>query len=211
MDRHRFVLLSPVLVILVGSLTIRLAARSLGVWAWVPWVLVYWALICVVVFWGVGKAAVTRWMRPPHGRWLWSAVPFVLVLPAIPMFISSWQLLKPVYVWVPSLIFIAVNPVLEEWYWRGTLLDATSTWPSWIAIPATSVLFSLDHLWSKGVISLAERNPVFLIYAFVFGVVFGIVYKKTGSLRWPIVAHAFADLFGLSVAVFLNLWVPPVR
>ena len=211
MDKQRLVLFSPVLVMVVGTFTIRLAERFLGVWAWVPWVVVYWALICVVVFWGIGKAAVARWMRPTQGKWLWSATAFVLVLPTIPMFLSSWQLLKPVYVWFPWLIFGLVNPVLEEWYWRGSLLDATRTWSSWITIPGTSVLFSLDHLWSKGVTSVAERNPVFLIYAFVFGVVFGIVYKKTRSLRWPVVAHALADLLGLSVPVFLNLWVPPGR
>src|SRR6266516_7659768 len=145
------------------------------------------------------------------GQVVMVATAFVLVLPTIPMFLSSWQLLKPVYVWFPWLIFGLVNPVLEEWYWRGSLLDATRTWSSWITIPGTSVLFSLDHLWSKGVTSVAERNPVFLIYAFVFGLVFGIVYKKTRSLRWPVVAHALADLLGLSVPVFLKLWVPPGR
>ena len=75
---------------------------------------------------------------------------------------------------------------------------------------AKSVLFSLDHLWTKGITSVAKRNPFFLFYAFVFGVVYGIVYKKTRSLRWPVVAHTLADLLGLSVPVFLNLWVPPV-
>src|SRR5437667_4403633 len=50
MDKQRFVLFSPVLVMVVGTFTIRLAERFLGVWAWVPWVVVYWALICVVVF-----------------------------------------------------------------------------------------------------------------------------------------------------------------
>jgi hypothetical protein len=48
-----------------------------------------------------------------------------------------------------------------------------------------------------------------LVNALVLGIVFGVIYKKTDSLRWPIVAHAIADLLGLSVAVFLNLWVPP--
>src|SRR5437773_8175587 len=89
MDKQRFVLFSPVLVMVVGTFTIRLAERFLGVWAWVPWVVVYWALICVVVFWGIGKAAVARWMRPTQGKWLWSATAFVLVLPTIPMFLSS--------------------------------------------------------------------------------------------------------------------------
>jgi uncharacterized protein len=60
------------------------------------------------------------------------------------------------------------------------------------------------------VTSIGSRNPIFLINTFVVGVVFSIIYLKTKSLRWLIVGHALADLLGLSVAVFLNLWVPPV-
>ena len=44
---------------------------------------------------------------------------------------------------------------------------------------------------------------------FCVGVLFSIIYLKTKSLRWLIVGHALADFLGLSVAVFLNLWVPP--
>mgnify|MGYP005841771967 CR=1 FL=1 len=32
----------------------------------------------------------------------------------------------------------------------------------------------------------------------------------TQSLRWPIAAHLLTDLFNLSVAMFLGLYVPPV-
>lgn len=210
MDQRRMVvILSPVLVIGIGALTVRLAEPFLGVWAWVPYALVYWALIWCVASWGSGKAGVRRWMGPPQGSWLWTAMAFVIVLPTASMFTSSWQLLKPVHVWLPWLIFGLVNPLVEECYWRGALLDATRGWSSWITIPGVSLLFSLEHLFTKGVTSIGERHPVFLFGLFVFGVVFGIAYKKTGSVRWLVVAHALSDLLGLSVPVLLNLWVPP--
>jgi CAAX protease family protein len=210
MSKQRFIVLSPVLVILLGTLTIRVAQRLLGVWAWVPWILVYWASIGFLVIWGSEREAVKRWMDRPQGNWLWSALAILLALPSGYMFLSSWQVLRPLVVWLPWLIVGLVNPVLEEGYWRGLLLDKTSAWPGWISVLGSSLLFMLNHLLGIGVTSTGGRHPVLLINALVFGLVFGLIYKKTSSLRWLVIAHALTDLLGLSVAVFLNLWVPPM-
>ena len=209
MTKHRIIVFSPLVVILIGAIVIRLAQHSFGVWAWVPWILVYWAIMGFLVSWGGGKQSIKRWLGRPQGRWLWSGLAILLVLPSLPMFITSWRLLMPVYVCIPWLIVGLVNPFLEEWYWRGLLLDNTSAWPSWAAIVGTSALFSLNHLLGIGTTSIGGRHPVLLMNALVLGILFGVIYRKTNSLRWQIVAHAIADLLGVSVAVFLNLWVPP--
>lgn len=208
-NRQRLIIFSPIVVILIGNIVIRLAEHVLGVWAWVPWIAVYWMSIGLLVLWGSGKDAIRHWMGRPQGNWLWSGLAILLVLPSLPMFLGSWQLLKPIYVWGPWLIVGLINPLLEEWYWRGLLLDTTKAWPSWMSVLGTSILFSLNHLFGIGVTSIGGRHPVLLVNAFVLGVLFGVIYKKTNSLRWAIVAHAIADLFGVSVAVFLNLWLPP--
>ena len=207
--RRTLILLSPIAVILVGTTVIRLAQASLGVWAWLPWILVYWGFIFVLVIFGAGTAAIKRWMGSPSGSWLWSALALLLALPALTLFVTSSHLLKPFQVWVPWLVVALVNPFLEEWYWRGLLLDAAKPWPSWLAIGTTSLLFSLNHLLGIGVTSLGGRHPMLLINTFVLGVIFGVIYKKTNSLRWLVVSHVVTDLLGLSVPVFLNLWVPP--
>ena len=207
--RRTLILLSPIAVILVGTTVIRLAQVSLGVWAWLPWILVYWGLIFVLVIIGAGTSAIKRWMGPPNGSWLWSALALLLALPALTLFVTSSHLLKPLQVWVPWLVVALVNPFLEEWYWRGLLLDTAKPWPSWLAIGTTSLLFSLNHLLGIGVTSLGGRHPMLLINTFVLGVIFAVIYKKTNSLRWLIVSHVVTDLLGLSVPVFLNLWVPP--
>jgi membrane protease YdiL (CAAX protease family) len=207
--RRTLILLSPIAVILVGTTVIRLAQVSLGVWAWLPWILVYWGLIFVLVIIGAGTSAIKRWMGPPNGSWLWSALALLLALPALTLFVTSSHLLKPLQVWVPWLVVALVNPFLEEWYWRGLLLDTAQPWPSWLAIGTTSLLFSLNHLLGIGVTSLGGRHPMLLINTFVLGVIFAVIYKKTNSLRWLIVSHVVTDLLGLSVPVFLNLWVPP--
>jgi hypothetical protein len=207
--RRTLILLSPIAVILVGTTVIRLAQGSLGVWAWLPWILVYWGFLFALIIFGGGTSAIKRWMAPPTGSWLWSALALLLGLPALTLFVTSSHLLKPIQVWVPWLVVALINPFLEEWYWRGLLLDTAKPWPSWLAIGATSILFSLNHLLGIGVTSLGGRHPMLLINTFVLGVIFGVIYKKTNSLRWLIVSHAVTDLLGLSVPVFLNLWIPP--
>lgn len=210
MTTKRLIWISPVLVVAISAITIRIAAMFLGVWAWLPWILVYWVTIGGLALWGGGRASVGRWMKPAGGHWLWSALAVVLGLSGITMFISSWQLITPLFIFIPWLILGLVNPVLEEWYWRGLMLDMTQTWPTWIRILYSSALFSLNHVLGIAVTSIGSRSPIFLINTFVLGVLFSIIYLKTKSLRWLILGHALADLLGLSIAVFLNLWVPPV-
>ena len=210
MTNKRLIWISPVLVVAISAITIRIAARFIGVWAWLPWILVYWAIIGGLALWGGGRASVGRWMKPAGGHWLWSGLAVALGLSGITMFISSWQLITPLLIFIPWLILGVVNPVLEEWYWRGLMLDMTQTWPTWMRVLYSSALFSLNHLLGIAVTSIGSRSPIFLINTFVLGVLFSIIYLKTKSLRWLILGHALADLLGLSVAVFLNLWVPPV-
>jgi membrane protease YdiL (CAAX protease family) len=209
MRNSTFILLSPLAVVAFGTLVIRIAEKSLGVWAWVPWILTYWALLLLLVLVGAGRPGIKRWMGPPRGSWLWSALAVGLALPALTVFLGSTHLLRPAQVWVPWLLVALINPFLEEWYWRGLLLDTAHKWPTWLALGVTSLFFSLNHLLGIGVTSIGGRHPFLLLNTFVLGVIFGLIYKKTGSLRWVIVSHIIADLFGLSVPVFLNLWAPP--
>ena len=209
MTKQQFIWISPVLIVAISTITIRVAAISLGVWAWLPWILVYWAIIGGLAIGVGGKESILRWMRRPVGNWLWSALAAILGLSGITMFTSSWQLLTPLQILIPWLILGLVNPFLEEWYWRGLMLDVTETWINWIRVFYISIFFSLNHLFGIGVTSIGGRHPVLIINAFVLGVLFSIVYLKTKSLKWVILGHALADLLGLSVPVFLNLWVPP--
>jgi membrane protease YdiL (CAAX protease family) len=121
MGKAEFLVLSPLVVMVIGWLTIRSSARVLGVWAWVPWTKVYWAVTGGLVFWGTDFETFRRWMGPRGGSWLWSALPFLLVLPTLSMFVKSWRLLAPMTIWLPWLVFGLINPVFEEWYWRGLL------------------------------------------------------------------------------------------
>ena len=209
MNKQLFIRISPVFVVGIGTVVIRIAESFMGVWAWLPWILVYWAIIGGLAFWGGGKESIQRWMRPAQGNRLWSALAILLGLSGITMFVSSWRLITPLQIFIPWLILGLVNPFLEEWYWRGLMLDHTQNWSNWIRVLYISIFFSLNHLWGIGVTSIGLRNPIFLVNTLVLGVVFSIIFLKTKSLRWLILSHALADLLGLSVPVFLNLWIPP--
>jgi membrane protease YdiL (CAAX protease family) len=126
------------------------------------------------------------------------------------MFIGSWQLITPLQIFIPWLILGLINPFLEEFYWRGLMLDMTQTWPKWIPVLYISLFFALNHVFGIAFTSIGAGNPIFLINTFVLGVLFSIIYLKTKSLRWLIIGHGLADLLGLSIPVFLNLWVPPM-
>jgi len=210
-ERRHAILLSPVMVILLGQLAARILGPAIGLWSWVPLFIGYWAICALLIAWGGGRTALTRWLRPPRGNWLWPTILISFaVLPTLPLlFPDAWRLLGRLEIWLPTLIFVAVNPFIEEGYWRGLLLDSVQAKNKWPAILYSSTLFMLNHLWI-GVMALGARNPMGSIFQFVFGVLLSLTYIKTGSLRWPIAAHFLTNLLTPTVAVFLNLYIPGV-
>lgn len=212
--RQRVILLSPFGVIAIGHLTARIAGIIWGAWAWIPLALVLWGLFALLIGWVGGKESIGFWLRRPQGSWGWSALAVIVGLIPLPLFLMNWHLLSPISVWLPWLVFALINPWLEEGYWRGLLLDATSEWPGWLSVLYSSLLFATNHPLSWGVHSIANRHPVTFISTFIMGVVWSIVYRKTNSLRFAVLGHILVDLFNLTVPVFLNLYVPselPIR
>lgn len=212
--RQRIILLSPFGVIVAGHLTARLAGIVWSVWAWIPLALVLWGLFAALIAWGGGRKSIQSWLRPPQGTWYWSALAIIVGLLPLPLFLMNLRLLSPLSIWLPWLIFALINPWLEEGYWRGLLMDTTRPWPAWMSILYSSTLFAANHPLSWGVHSIANRHPITFASTWIMGLVWAIVYRKTGSLRFAILGHVLVDLFNLSVPVFLNLYIPsdlPIR
>jgi len=93
-------------------------------------------------------------------------------------------------------------PVVEEFVCRGILIPKLEkSFSPIVAVLISSVLFGLMHLMAGGFI--------LAVGATMMGIVFGLIYVKTGSL-WPaIAAHAFANLPDFILPLFgeLNSWV----
>ena len=195
-------------MIALGHASARLAAPALGVWAWLPVTLVEWTCFgtCIALF--AGREGALRWLRTPGGGARSAALAFAVGLIPLPILLLNFRLLDSVPLVLLWLGFAALNPFFEEGYWRGLLLDCTASWPAWLSIPASSALFALNHPLTWGVFSLANAHPATLVTTFIMGIGWSVVYRRTGSLRWPILAHAVTDLCNLAVLTFMNLYVP---
>jgi membrane protease YdiL (CAAX protease family) len=205
---RRLVLLSPVAVIAAGQVVSRLVDARLGAWGWALAIGGYWLVLGILVLRVGGRHAVARWAKPSNGSALWPVLAVVCAAgPTLPMLPGSWHLLLQVRVWAPTIVFICINPLVEEGYWRGLLMDAAAGWSPLAAIAYTSVLFTLNHLWFAHLV-VAARNPVVPAFQFVLSAVMALVYVKTRSLRWPVAAHFLANLLTPTVAMMLNLYVP---
>ena len=207
--RQSLVLFSPIMVIFLGQLAARTLGPAIGIWSWIPLNIGYWTAIILLIAWGGGRPAIRRWLRPSRGHWLWPVLAIlVAVVPTVPMlFPDTWQLFLQLRVWLPTLLFVVINPGAEEAYWRGLLLDAVENKNKWLGVLYSSTLFMINHMWIS-VMVIGARNPMASVFQFVFGVLMAITYLKTQSLRWPLVAHFIVNLLTPTVAVFLNLYIP---
>ncbi|MEM7335021.1 MAG: CPBP family intramembrane glutamic endopeptidase [Chloroflexota bacterium] len=201
-------ILSPFLVIALGYTTARVAGIVLGDWAWVPLTAVFWTTLGILISVHGGMARWREWLQPSKGHWRWIVLAILSGLLPLPVFLLDWETIRPLWVWLPWLLFAFINPWFEEGYWRGVLLDVTSHWPNWQRILYTSAVFAVSHPFMWGVHSLVNRTIFVWGSTFIMGLVWSAVYIKTKSLRWAIVAHIMVDLLNLSVAAFLNLILP---
>lgn len=203
--------LSPVLLIGICAAAQHVFGALLDIWAWVPTMLVFWALIAISIKWFVGAHAIAQWLQPAQGARFWGAIGLGVGLLSLHGFLSHWQILRDPLILSFWLAFALVNPWFEEAYWRGLLMDATRSWGAFPSIAYSAAWFALSHPLIWGVHSIAMRQwPVVLALLFV-GVIWGLVYRRTHSLRWTIAGHMLANLLGLAIPVLLNVYNPAVR
>ena len=201
-------ILSPFGVIAAGHGVQRLAGLSLGVWAWVPTMLVFWGAIAALVRWGGPPRPAAAWLGWSRGSWLWPLLALAVGLLSLREFLSAWDVLDSPGLWVLWLGYGLVNPWFEEGYWRGLLLDATRGWPMGLGVLYSTALFAVSHPLIWGVHSRPLRHPAALVGLALVGIVWSITYRRTGSLRWTIAGHSCSNLLGLSVPILLNLHAP---
>jgi membrane protease YdiL (CAAX protease family) len=204
--RHWIVLLSPIPVAGICRAS-QLAGRSLGVWAWLPTMVTFWALLGGLIVWGRKGKPIAAWFGPVRKGTVWSVLAVAVGLISVREFIAGWAVLGSPSVMCLWLAFGLVNPWFEEVYWRGLLIDAAGDW-SGIGVVYSTLAFAGSHPLVWGVYSVALRHPAALFGLAVVGGVWGVAYWRTGSLRWTVVGHGLADLLGLSVPMLLNLYVP---
>jgi uncharacterized protein len=199
-----FLVLSPILVIGLGHATAVWGKANLGDYAWLPLTGVFWASMIGLLAVSGGWTGFIARLKAGSGGWLWPALAILVGLAPLPLLILYWPVLASPWIWLPWLVFAAINPFLEEGYWRGVLLDATSRWPAWLAVIYGSAVFAASHPLMWGTFSIANRTPETVIITFLMGVIWAVSYRRTGTLRWAVAAHVLTDLLNLSIAAFMN-------
>lgn len=87
---------------------------------------------------------------------------------------------------LPLVAAVVAAAGVEEWVFRGVLLEGLDSLVPWVAVLVSSTLFAAYH------VSLFQVLPTFLL-----GMGLGVLVLATGSL-WPaVVAHAAYNVLGI--------------
>lgn len=106
---------------------------------------------------------------------------------------------------ITLLYTIGIGPVAEELVFRGAILDRLRlAYPFWAANLLQAALFGLYHM-----------NLIQGIYAFLWGILLGLLYQATGSILAGILAHIIFNttnyllgwLFPAETAVSILLYI----
>jgi len=206
MNKKILACVSPIALIAVCSVSTVLMKQVFGKWVFIPAFILYWGLSFLIKSKLGGRYDIKNWLGKPTGKIGW------LILSVIVGFIPFSILLTNLnIITVPlallSIPFVLINPFMEEFYWRGFLLDYTFSSKLTSSL-YSSVLFILNHLLVWGSFAYGNRNYFLIASLAIMSTVWCIVRIKTKSLWWCIISHFFVDVFNLMVFVMLNIVVP---
>ena len=179
--------------------------KIIGKWAFIPMVLFGWAIWSFFILKYGGINSIKKWLGNSKSGIGWGILAVIIGLITLPLFVRHYELLKDWTIWLPWILLALINPWIEEFYWRGLLLDYTKNLPNWISVLFVSILFASNHI-AFGINSKVNSGIEIVISTFIMGVVWAIIYKKTKSLRWTIFSHFLIDFFGVSSVAFLDLF-----
>jgi len=180
-SENLFFILSPIVILIVTQVT-----------------------AIVLFLYKYGFENIRRWLNKPQGHWGWIILALLLGLSSLPLFINNIHLLRNTSVLIPHIVFFLINPWLEEFYWRGLLIDVTKKWPAWVSIFYSSALFTLWHA-AFAWYSLAVRELTFYIPVLILGIFMAVIYKKTKSLWLCIASHMLINILNMGIPVLMNL------
>lgn len=100
--------------------------------------------------------------------------------------------------WVFGLTAVVLGPVMEELAFRKLLMDRMRTIDKPTAVFFSALTFALFH-----------GNLSQFFYAFGVGVLFGIVYLRTGRIGYTIVLHILVNFFGSMVTTSMLQAIVP--
>jgi len=172
------------------------------VFYWIVWGL----LFPLWILGSQGLPTLFRDVQPRLGKPIWLG-PVLLALP--PLLAGSTvfpvklpQATPPVI--LGSAALALVNGMLEEVLWRGVYVRTFPGQTTWgYLYPAIG--FAVWHLAPQAVHPIAMPGGIgaFIAGALFFGLCWGWVAWRTGSIRWTVVSHVLTDFLGLGATIYL--------
>jgi membrane protease YdiL (CAAX protease family) len=198
-----FYITSPIFILVITQSTALILGRYLDALVYLPIILIYWTALALILY-KFGLGDIKGWLKRPQGHWGWIVLAVLLGLSSLPLFISNFRLFGNPAVLIPHVVFFLINPWLEEFYWRGMLLDLTSRWNGLAAVLYSSVLFTAWHA-AFAWYATGARGLSFFIPVLVLGVAMALIYKNTKSLWLCIGSHMLINILNMTIPVLLNL------
>jgi membrane protease YdiL (CAAX protease family) len=200
---NSFFIISPVVILLITQATAVLFGRYLNTLVYIPIILIYWAVL-VFILYRYGTGNIKKWLQKPQGHWIWIIVAILVGFSSLPLFLQHYQVFKNLSILIPTVIFFMINPWLEEFYWRGLLIDVTGRWPAWVSVAYSSILFTMWHSafawYSDG-----ARNVPFYLAVLILGLIMALIYKNTKSVLLAVISHTLINIINLSIPTLLNM------
>ena len=196
-------ILSPFLVLLITQASALLFGRYLGPRVYIPIIVFYWVVLSFILY-KYGCNHIRSWFKKPQGHWIWIIIAVLVGFSSLPLFLQHYKVLFDSSILIPTVIFVLINPWLEEFYWRGMLLDVTAKWPAWVSVLYSTILFTLFHsafAWH----SPAARNVPFYLAVLFLGLIMALIYKNTKSVWLAILSHMMINLLNLSIPSLLGM------
>lgn len=200
---NSFFIISPVLIFLITQAIAVLFGKALNSLVYIPIILIYWAvLVFILIKYGTGN--IRKWLQKPQGHWVWIIIALLVGFSSLPLFLQHYQVFRDLSILIPTILFFLINPWLEEFYWRGLLIDVTQNWPAWISILYSTVLFTLWHSAFAWYSDGAKSVPFYLA-VLILGLVMALIYKNTKSVWLAVISHMMINILNLSIPLLLNM------
>ncbi|MGF7029498.1 membrane protease YdiL (CAAX protease family) [Paenibacillus mucilaginosus] len=108
--------------------------------------------------------------------------------------LRRWEFTSAFTGWL-ILILIAVNPLLEETYWRGFMMRRLQgVLPMGARVIVTSFFYALYHLGPLVPMMLWPANVLLTVPVFGAGVIWAVMRHRSDSLWGSVASHAISDM-----------------
>lgn len=128
-----FFILSPIAILIITQVTAIILGKHFETLVYLPIILIYWVVLALVLY-RYRFDKIRGWLNKPQGHWGWIILAAILGLSTLPLFLNNLDLFRNPAVLIPHVVFFLINPWLEEFYWRGLLIDVTEKWAVWASV-----------------------------------------------------------------------------